>query len=217
MARELSADRDMPGEADEVADDELAGDEAAPRSVSGARERAQARASGAADMAAASLKDPDRYLASFHSHYPPGTDTETYFQLTRSIVLAARRWRKLADKRIKALGQSMARWETLFLVAFSGDEMTQRELARLISIEGPTMVRMLDLLAQEGLIERRQSELDRRMTINRITPEGVEVVESIKAATNTLRAELLRDIDPAEMAICQKVLSQIVHRLDEIK
>ena len=119
--------------------------------------------------------------------YPPGTEASTYFQLTRSIVLAGRRWRKLADKRIKRLGQSMARWETLFLVAFSGDDRTQRELARLISIEGPTLVRMLDVLAQEGLVARKQSESDRRMTTNTITPEGERLVGAIKATTDELR------------------------------
>jgi DNA-binding MarR family transcriptional regulator len=169
------------------------------------------------DVAADSLDEPERYLADFHRHYPADSEREIQFRLTRAIVLAARRWRKLADKRIKAIGQSMARWETLFLVAFSGDELTQRELARLISIEGPTMVRMLDLLAQEGLIARSQSESDRRMTTNQVTPAGAKVVEEIKAVTDALRTQVLQDIDPAEMEVCQRVLGKIIARLDELR
>jgi MarR family transcriptional regulator for hemolysin len=169
------------------------------------------------DAAADSLDEPERYLAEFHRHYPAESEREIQFRLTRAIVLAARRWRKLADKRIRAMGQSMARWETLFLVAFSGDELTQRELARLISIEGPTMVRMLDLLAQEGLIERRQSESDRRMTSNSVTPAGAAIVEQIKDVTDGLRAQVLRDIDPADMEACQRVLGKIIARLDELR
>jgi MarR family transcriptional regulator for hemolysin len=179
-------------------------------------ENASLRRSGI-DAAADSLDEPERYLADFHRHYPAQSEREIQFRLTRAIVLAARRWRKLADKRIKAIGQSMARWETLFLVAFSGDELTQRELARLISIEGPTMVRMLDLLAQEGLIARSQSESDRRMTTNSVTPAGAAVVEEIKAVTDGLRTQVLQDIDPAEMEICQRVLGKIISRLDELR
>jgi MarR family transcriptional regulator for hemolysin len=178
---------------------------------------AAARRRSGIDAAANSLDEPELYLAEFHRHYPVATEREIQFRLTRAIVLAARRWRKLADKRIKAIGQSMARWETLFLVAFSSDELTQRELARLISIEGPTMVRMLDLLAQEGLIARQQSESDRRMTTNSVTPAGAAVVEQIKAVTDGLRAQVLRDIDPAEIEVCQRVLGKIIARLDELR
>ncbi len=175
-------------------------------------EPAEARPRGQAEPAA--LADSD--LAEYHRHYPRGSEAEGYFRLTRSIVLAGRRWRKLADKRIRLLGQSMARWETLFLVAFSGDARTQRELASLISIEGPTLVRMLDVLAQEGLIERFQNGADRRMTTNRMTPAGDVVVAQIKDVTDALRIDVLRGLDPADPETCRRVLAQIIARLDEL-
>jgi MarR family transcriptional regulator for hemolysin len=111
----------------------------------------------------------------------------------------------------------MARWETLFLVAFSGEELTQGELARLISVEGPTMVRMLDTLAKDGLIERRQSDSDRRVTVNSITPKGMRVIRQIMAVTNVLRADLLKDIDPRKLAITIETLTQVLRRLDEMR
>jgi len=146
-----------------------------------------------------------------------GSDKDIYYRTTRAIVVAARRWRKLANERVKAVGQTMARWETLFLVGFSGEELTQSELARLISVEGPTMVRMLDVLAREELIERRQSDSDRRVTVNRITPRGTQVIGDIMEITNSLRAELLQDIDPAQLAVTINVLERILLRLDEMR
>jgi MarR family transcriptional regulator for hemolysin len=159
----------------------------------------------------------ERHLINYHSQFEEGTDNDIFFRTTRAIVVAARRWRKVANDRVKAVGQTMARWETLFLVAFSGEELTQGELARLISIEGPTMVRMLDTLAQDGLIERRQSEVDRRVTTNRITPKGHRVIREVMAITNTLRADLLRDIDPERLAITIDTLGLILTRLDEMR
>ena len=159
----------------------------------------------------------DRHLANYQTLFRSGSADEAYYKTTRAIVVAGRSWRKVANERIKNLGQTMARWETLFLVAYSDDELTQGELARLISVEGPTMVRMLDVLAKDGLIERRQSKTDRRVTTNRITPKGKRVIKEIMHITNQLRADLLSGIDPDELAVCVRVLSQILIRLDEMR
>jgi MarR family transcriptional regulator for hemolysin len=170
-----------------------------------------------ARMAGTEGDESERHLINYHRNFIKGTTDDGYFRATRAIVVAARRWRKVANDRVKAVGQTMARWETLFLVAFSNSEYTQSELARLISVEGPTMVRMLDLLAKDGLIERRQSETDRRVTTNRITPKGKRAIGEIMAITNALRADVLRDIDPERLAICVDVLTQILKRLDEMR
>lgn len=159
----------------------------------------------------------NRHLISYHEQFGDGSENDEFYNATRAIVTAARRWRKLANERVKAVGQTMARWETLFLVAFADFELTQSELARLISVEGPTMVRMLDVLARDGLIERSQSETDRRVTINRITPAGLQVISQIMGITNSLRRELLTDIDPERLTICVEVLNQILGKLDELR
>jgi MarR family transcriptional regulator for hemolysin len=171
----------------------------------------------AAIEAADPPNDLDERLANYHRLYAGGAEDDLYYKVTRDIVVSGRRWRKLANERIKAAGQTMARWETLFLVAFSGQELTQSDLARLISIEGPTLVRMLDLLEQEGLIERRQSTADRRMTTNTATPEGRKVIDQVMGITNRMRSELLQDIDPAELQTTLKVLGEIIARLNEMR
>ena len=79
------------------------------------------------------------------------------------------------------------------------------------------MVRMLDVLAKDGLIERRQSDIDRRVTTNRITPRGEQVIDEIMAVTNVLRAELLNDIDPEKLTVFLEVLAQILRRLDQMR
>jgi len=177
---------------------------------------ARARAS-VPEAANAPLSELDARLANYHRLYGGGEEDDLYYRMTRDIVVSGRRWRKLANERIKAAGQTMARWETLFLVAFSGQELTQGDLARLIGIEGPTLVRMLDLLAKEGLIARRQSAADGRMTVNTITPQGREVIDRVMGVTNRMRAELLQDIDPAELKVTLKVLGQVIDRLEEMR
>ncbi len=159
----------------------------------------------------------DERLAEYHRIHADGEDDDLHYRATRDIVVAGRRWRKLANERIRPTGHTMARWETLFLVAFSDHALTQGELAKLISVEGPTLVRMLDVLAKEGLIERKQSEIDRRVTTNAITPAGRQAIDDIMSVTNALRAEVLKGIDPADLKIAVKVLGQIIERIDEMR
>jgi MarR family transcriptional regulator, transcriptional regulator for hemolysin len=159
----------------------------------------------------------DDRLAEYHRVHHEDGDGDLPYRTTREIVVAGRRWRKLANDRIRPTGHTMARWETLFLVAFSDHALTQSELAREISIEGPTLVRMLDVLAKEGLIERRQSEIDRRVTTNAITQRGLEAIDQIMAITNALRAEVLQGIDPGELRTTLKVLAQIIERIDGMR
>jgi len=159
----------------------------------------------------------EKHLRNYH-RFGGGTedDDDEYFRITRALVVAARRWRKLANDRIKPLGQTMARWETLYLVAYSDAELNQTELARLIGVEGPTMIRMLDSLAREGLIERQQSHHDLRVTINRITDKGRQVITEIMGITNSLRREVLDGVDIEELRIANRVLSGILRRLEQL-
>lgn len=157
-----------------------------------------------------------QHLSTFYGDSTPDARDETYFRITRSLVVATRRWRKLANDRVRSVSQNMARWETLYLLACADEELHQGELARLVGVKGPSMVHMLDSLARDGLIERHQSGVDRRVTHNRITPRGREVTRDIMAITNELRADLLRDIDPAKLAVTLEVLESIHARLDEL-
>src|SRR3954453_10810747 len=93
----------------------------------------------AADLAAdeaeeARLSALDERLAKYHRLHADSDADDLYYRATRDIVVAGRRWRKLANERIRPTGHTMARWETLFLVAFSDHALTQGELARLLNV-----------------------------------------------------------------------------------
>ena len=164
-----------------------------------------------------SLDRSDQHLSNYHRFDPGSEADDLYFRTTRALVVAARRWRKIANDRLKPLGQTMSQWETLYLVAYSDEELNQSELSRLLGVHGPTMVRMLDSLARQGLIERQQSHSDLRVTINRITPAGREVISEIMGITNQMRGKVLEGIDPGELQTAAKVLEQVLRSLDRME
>ncbi|MCW2395626.1 MarR family transcriptional regulator for hemolysin [Sphingobium sp. B8D3C] len=161
------------------------------------------------------IEDATRHLSNFYAGAKPDERTVTFFRTTRALVVAARRWRKLANDKVRSVGQSMARWETMYLLACARDDLSQRELAQLIGVEGPTMAHMLNTLERDGLIERAQSQVDRRVVHNRITEKGLAATRDIMAITNDLRADILRDIPPEKLAIALEVLEQVHARLDD--
>jgi DNA-binding MarR family transcriptional regulator len=155
----------------------------------------------------------DLRLMKFNSGAQQGTD-DRYFRLTRNIVYASRLWRKVANDAIRPYEQTMARLETLFLVAFSDAEVNQTDLAREINVEVPTIVRMLDKLATDGLISRGQSPTDLRVRVNRVTPKGEAVIEDLMAVTNEVRIDLLADIDTRKLDTCLEVIGILLKRLE---
>ncbi len=52
------------------------------------------------------------------------------------------------------------------------ENVRQGVLADEMGLEGPSVVRLIDLLAAEGLVERREDPTDRRAKVLHLTPAG---------------------------------------------
>src|SRR5271165_3493919 len=75
---------------------------------------------------------------------------------------AARLWRRGVDQRLRPFGLTEATWLPLVRIARSAKPMRQRELAASLSLDSSAVVRLVDVLQAEGLVERREDE-DRRV------------------------------------------------------
>src|SRR5215831_10534221 len=104
----------------------------------------------------------------------PGTDFG--FRVAR----IARRLRQAIDGELRLLGLTEATWRPLAYVGRLGGGVRQKELATALSIEGPSLVRLLDNLEQRGLIERREEESDRRARGIHLTRAGRDL--AVRAA-----------------------------------
>jgi MarR family transcriptional regulator for hemolysin len=90
--------------------------------------------------------------------------------------------------------------------------MRQGALADEIGIEGPSLVRLIDLLQSEGLVERREDPTDRRAKTLHLTPNGEAKAEEIHRVLRRVRADLLKDISPEDLAVTFDVLQRIEQR-----
>src|SRR3954471_14872811 len=138
------------------------------------------------------------------------TLAHTQWQLGITIGQISRRWRARLDARIAEYGLTEARWLALLALSRLGDGQTQKQLAAELAIEGPTLVRTLDWLEAEALVERRESAADRRAKTLHLTPKARPLIQVIEAAATQVRAEILAGIPEAELRACLAVLNQVV-------
>ncbi|MGX1787524.1 MarR family winged helix-turn-helix transcriptional regulator [Bosea sp. NPDC055332] len=127
---------------------------------------------------------------------------------TAELASANRKLRALVDERARDMGLTLSRARLLMQLA-KADGPIQSDLASLLDIEQPTLVRLLDGLERTGMIERRAAEGDRRARRVFLTPIARAQAEDILAFLAELRAGVLDGIDPHELEIALRVLTRM--------
>ena len=105
-------------------------------------------------------------------------------------------------------------WALVHLLRL-GKTVRQSELARVVGVTEPSLVRTLNLLEGAGLIERIADETDRRAKHLSLTGEGEALAERIDKRLITLRVSLLDGITDAELETTVAVLDRIAARVAE--
>lgn len=138
-------------------------------------------------------------------------DIETRFGWTLGNI--SRRWRTRLDERLRHLSMTQARWHALSRLKTDGP-MPQHQLAECLQVERPTLVRLLDGLERQGLVERRPVLDDRRIRCVHLTEKARPLLEEIAHISAQLRHELLAGIDQEELAIAVRVLQEVEAKLE---
>jgi DNA-binding MarR family transcriptional regulator len=107
----------------------------------------------------------------------------------------ARLIRRLADRRLKALGLSSAYLPVINALA-ANDAMSQKALAAFAAIEQPTMAATLVRMERDGLVERRSDPADKRSFLFSLTAATRRKLPAMRATIERIDAEVL-DAVPA--------------------
>lgn len=132
-----------------------------------------------------------------------------------NVARLARRLRQAVDAELQAFGLTEATWRPLAYVGRLGGGVRQKELAIALSIEGPSLVRLLDGLERRGLIERREDETDRRARGIYLTRAGHDLAVRVAKVGTEIQTRLLTSVPPADLEICQRVLANMERQLEE--
>jgi len=132
-----------------------------------------------------------------------------------ALFNARNRIRFAMDEAFKPLGITDATWRTLFYLEQTGDGVSQKELAEVMGIEGPSLVRLLDSLEARDLIERRPNNSDRRSKAVHLTRTAMSLLEEMHEVATRTRESILTDISDAELETALGVLEHILASADK--
>lgn len=134
-------------------------------------------------------------------------------KLGLTISEVSREWRQLIDQRLMHLGVSNARWIVLFTLDKLEEPVPQKVLAEHVGVEGPTLVRMLDRLENDGLVRRKPSKKDRRVKNVELCEKTDELLDSIMEIAIDIQQEITKDIPEEDLITCHRVLLTLRERL----
>src|SRR6202049_1872719 len=118
------------------------------------------------------------------------------------------------ERRGGQMGCPTTRQQAAVVLNIAGNEgVSQAEVAAWLGIEPIALVRMLDKLHEEGLVDRRAHPTDRRVRTLWLTPAARPVVEQILAINEAIREEAFVGLPPKTRDAMLNVLGQIKDNL----
>jgi DNA-binding MarR family transcriptional regulator len=118
------------------------------------------------------------------------------------------------ERRARQMGLPITRQQAAVVLNIAGKEgVSQAEVAAWLDIEPIALVRMLDKLHEEGLVERRPHPTDRRIRTLWLTKAAHPVVARILAINEAIREEAFAGLPPATRDVLTDVLSHIKRNL----
>ena len=116
--------------------------------------------------------------------------------------------RRRYDARARSLGVSRAQWQVLFALS-RNEGINQTGLADYLEVETITLCRMVDRLAEAGLVERRPDPADRRAWRLHLTAAAHPLLDRLKVLGDEVVAEAIAGVDAERLAAAIGALTAI--------
>jgi MarR family transcriptional regulator for hemolysin len=127
---------------------------------------------------------------------------------------AARQWRRAADLRLRPFDLTEATWLPLVHIARAPQAPRQKDLAASMSLDGSSVVRLLDNLEAAGLIKRKEGVTDRRAKIILLTARGRAIADRVETVARRIRGDALAGLSNKDITTTIRVLEHVCRVLD---
>ena len=135
---------------------------------------------------------------------------QTLMQLTATLTHASRAYKAMADKVASQYSLSQATaLPVLILGRLGQDGVRPGVLAEALGLEASSLVRVIDLLIENGLVERHEDPQDRRAKLLQLTADGKTRAAQMEEALLPFRRGVFAGLDPADIDACLRVLTHV--------
>ena len=129
-------------------------------------------------------------------------------ELVAQLIESSRLLRNYIDSRAKTRGTTRAQWIVLFRLR-QQEGLSQVDLADVLELQPISLVRLLDRLVEQGLLERRPDPKDRRANRLFLTRAGRRLVDDLDCLRDAIAADVLSDMSTRELKTSLQVLKNI--------
>lgn len=124
------------------------------------------------------------------------------------VVDVSRLLRRSFQQRLESSSLSQAQARALVYVS-RNEGLRQVELAEMLEVQPITLARLIDQLAEQGLVERRTDATDRRAYRLHLTPAATPHLAAIEQVAASIRADALRGLNEHESEIVLSALRRM--------
>jgi len=129
-----------------------------------------------------------------------------------SLMVAAEHLRERMDRLCAEFDLTPSQYNVLRILRGAPEGHPRCEIARRMIDRAPDVTRLVDRLERRGLVERDRSEADRRLSLTRITPEGLALLERMRPRLDEEHRHLAERIplrDQRELSrICERIYGE---------
>ncbi len=113
------------------------------------------------------------------------------------------------EERLRPYNITRAQWIAMYYI-HTGDSITQRQLADKMSVKEPTVVRLLQKIEQDGLLERSGNEMDKRVKRLLLTERGTRLCCDILPVVEKFKEDTIAEVSEEDLQTLKDVLSRMV-------
>jgi MarR family transcriptional regulator for hemolysin len=135
--------------------------------------------------------------------------TELQRELGQTIGDVSRAWRYEMNLRLKPFGLNLSLRQVLVQLHRHPHGLVQKELARKLGIEEPTLARLLEQLEKKEWINRFAAVEDKRCKVSKLTSKAAKQIQIIEKLSRQLRKEIMLGLEEAEMQAGLHILNRI--------
>jgi DNA-binding MarR family transcriptional regulator len=136
-------------------------------------------------------------------------------QLITQLIESSRFLRNYVDHRAKSRGTTRAQWIVLFRLR-EQEGLSQVDLADVLELQPISLVRLLDRLVEQGLVERRSDPRDRRANRLFLTIAGRQLADDLDSLRDAIATDVLQGVPTATVETSLKALRDVKERIKSL-
>lgn len=133
-------------------------------------------------------------------------------QLVAQLVETSRLLRNHIDQRAKGRGTTRAQWIVLFRLR-QQEGLSQVDLADVLELQPISLVRLLDRLVEQKLLERKPDPADRRANKLYLTAKGRQLVDDLDSLRDEIATDVLTGVPEAAIESTLQTLVDMKPRI----